>query len=76
MRKYEKPIIQNLGDLIPEAQGNCQSGSQAGLLPPCGGGSNPGYIQHCGPGPVANGACNNGNGAVGTQCVTGPGFKK
>jgi hypothetical protein len=73
MKKYIKPRALNLGDLLPEARGNCTSGASAGSLPPCGGGTtNPGFIQHCGAGPFANGSCNDGAGAD-PSCVTGTG---
>jgi hypothetical protein len=75
-KKYEKPLSQNLGYMIPDAMGNCSSGSSAGTLRPCGGGSVPGNIEHCGPGQVANGACNNGIGAVGKACAAGTGIVK
>jgi hypothetical protein len=59
--KYEKPMIKDLGEGLPKAAGNCNTGSVVGSAPPVcavgGGGATSGQ---CKPGSRASGNCNNG----------------
>jgi len=68
-RKYVKPVVRNLGEIIPDAYGNCKSGSAAGQA--CRNGATNDQ-PNCNPGSRANGACNNGGSAL-PACAAGTG---
>lgn len=56
--KYEKPIVRNLGDLLPNAQGDCKAGSTAIIPKTCASGLSPNSNgTDCNPGGTAAGAC-------------------
>ena len=61
--KYEKPVSRELGISLPNAVGNCQSGTTAT------GGNASG--EPCKPGGTNPSNCNNGNVAGGPNCVQG-----
>lgn len=62
--KYQKPVARNLGDLIPDAQGNCKSGNIANVCSDF-------EVATCHSGSVASGGnCNSGYQAQ-ASCQTG-----
>lgn len=62
MIKYQKPIARNLGDVLPNAQGECMSGTVAST--PTG--------TSCISGQTASGSfCTDGSFAQGTGCYSG-----
>jgi hypothetical protein len=61
--KYVKPLVRNLGETIPNAEGICMIGSTANLLPP---------TSHCMNGPTALGAgCFEGQTPGSQGCISG-----
>jgi hypothetical protein len=61
-QKYVKPLVRNLGDVLPNAQGVCQVGSTANLFPG----------NSCRNGITALGdVCSEGSFPGGTGCNTG-----